>query len=107
MSILTPIKGIYYSIGSKDIPQSYNFYDKYGFDGDDPEPVFSYSLMNVNDFFIKPLNSMRLKDNEIQTLITESVPFNGLEGLSKEDFENNGFKALFEAFHILRSEERR
>ena len=33
MSILTPIKGIYYSIGSKDIPQSYNFYDKYGFDG--------------------------------------------------------------------------
>lgn len=101
MSILTPIKGIYYSIGSKDIPQSYNFYDKYGFDGDDPEPVFSYSLMNVNDFFIKPLNSMRLKDNEIQTLITESVPFNGLEGLSKEDFENNGFKALFEAFHIL------
>lgn len=101
MSTLTPIEGIYYSVGSKDIPQGYNHNDKYGFEGDNPNPVFAYSPNNIDNFFFKPVKCMRLKVNEIQTLIVESSPTTGLEGVSHTDFVNNGFEALFEALNIL------
>lgn len=101
MSNLTPIKGFFYSIGSKDIPFGYNHNDKFGFVGNNPEPVFKYSLTNVNNFFYKPLNCVRMKDDLIQTLIIESDPPTELEGLTPELFDSYGFSALFEALHIL------
>lgn len=101
MATLTPIQGLYYSIGSKDLPVGYNHNDKYGFEGTNPSPIFKYSPVNVDNFFFKPVKCMRLKVDEVQTLIVESSPATGLEGISHDDFVNNGFEALFEALNIL------
>lgn len=101
MASLYPIEGIYYSIGSRDVPTGYNPNLKYGFDGSSQTPVFKYSLTNVNDFFTDPLVCRRMRNTEIQTLITESVPDNGMKGLTPQEFEDNGFNALFEALNIL------
>jgi len=101
MATLTPIKGIYYSVGSKDVPHGFNPNNNYGFEGNDPDPVFSYSLTNVDNFFYKPLVCRRLRNAEIQTLIVESAPATGLEGLSSQEFIDNGVEALYEALNIL------
>jgi len=101
MSNLNPIVGIYYSVGSKDIPHGYNPNLNYGFDGSNPVPIFKYSLTNVNNFFYKPLNCRRLRNGEIQTLTIEEIPDVGMIGLTPQEFEDNGFNALFEALNIL------
>ena len=101
MATLNPIKGIYYSIGSKDVPPGFNPNNLYGFEGTNPDPVFQYSLTNVNNFFYKPVSCLRVRNDEIQNLIVESAPETGLEGITQQEFVDNGFEALYEALNIL------
>ena len=101
MSILTPIKGLFYVVGSKDLPLGYNHNDRFGFEGESTEPVFKYSITNCKNLFLKPVTCMRLQNNEIQNLLIESNPATGLEGINDTDFAAHGFESLFQALYIL------
>ena len=95
------IKGFFFVKGSKDIPLNSVHTEKFGFE-DSPEPLFKYSLLNIIDFFFKPLMTANMISNgNLQTLITEEINNPELKRISPEDFESKKYQVLFDALTDL------